>query len=154
MQFIDMQTPQQHLLLQHHTLKSRTEIGPVLGQAFGQVWAYAQEHGIVPAGPPIARWLRFDENGIEVEAGFPIAAAASVSAGSPVYYLHLPTMQTLRVDYMGHYDGMAAAYEVIMANFAAKGIQMAGPCWEQYVTDPGAEPDPTKWLTQIYLPYA
>ena len=27
-----------------------------------------------------------------------------------------------------------------------------GPPYEVYITDPGQEPDPTKWITELYWP--
>ena len=33
-----------------------------------------------------------------------------------------------------------------------QGIETTGPLWEIYWTDPGIEPDPKKWRTQILVP--
>ena len=33
-----------------------------------------------------------------------------------------------------------------------EGLEPAGVPWEVYVTDPGAEPDPSKWRTDLYFP--
>jgi AraC family transcriptional regulator len=34
----------------------------------------------------------------------------------------------------------------------SQGLEPAGAPWEVYVTDPGAEPDPSKWRTDIFFP--
>ena len=34
----------------------------------------------------------------------------------------------------------------------ANDVVSPGPSWEVYVTDPGAEPDTSKWQTDIYFP--
>ena len=35
---------------------------------------------------------------------------------------------------------------------ADSGKTMSGPCFEAYPTDPGTEPDATKWKTDVYYP--
>ena len=34
----------------------------------------------------------------------------------------------------------------------SEGLEGAGAPWEVYVTDPGAEPDQSKWRTEIFFP--
>jgi len=48
---------------------------------------------------------------------------------------------------------MGAAYNSINEYFEIGGglTQTGGP-WEVYATDPGAEPDTSKWLTEIWFP--
>ena len=34
----------------------------------------------------------------------------------------------------------------------SEGLEAGGAPWEVYVTDPGAEPDKSKWRTDIFFP--
>lgn len=58
--------------------------------------------------------------------------------------------QYLVYDYFGGYHNMTGAHEglTMMCEKTFKGEP--GLVMEEYVTDPGAEPDSTKWLTRIY----
>ena len=48
-------------------------------------------------------------------------------------------------------EPLSTAYEAIMAWSAANGRELSGEPRERYLTDPGAEPDPAKWLTAGHL---
>jgi effector-binding domain-containing protein len=54
--------------------------------------------------------------------------------------------------YMGPYDQTEKAHEAIGKYIEEKNLAMAGAPWEVYVTDPGTEPDSTKWVTHVYYP--
>jgi effector-binding domain-containing protein len=58
----------------------------------------------------------------------------------------------LKIAYYGAYDGSMnmPAHEAIDAYIKEKGLTHYGNVIEEYVTDPMAEKDTTKWLTNIY----
>jgi effector-binding domain-containing protein len=61
----------------------------------------------------------------------------------------IPEKSGLRVDYYGDYNGTTAAHEAIEAYMDDRGLLSDVPMVEEYVTDPGEEKDPTKWLTRV-----
>jgi effector-binding domain-containing protein len=54
--------------------------------------------------------------------------------------------------HLGPYDQLRAAYRALGLWLVEQGFKMAGPPWEFYWTDPGAEPDPNRWRTEIIWP--
>ena len=58
----------------------------------------------------------------------------------------------LKVTYMGPYKGSAGAHEAIATYAETNGKEFVGPPWEVYVNDPSKEPDPNKYITEVYYP--
>jgi effector-binding domain-containing protein len=47
---------------------------------------------------------------------------------------------------------MNNAHAALMTWLEENGKAQAGPIWEVYWTDPGQEPDPSRWKTELILP--
>jgi effector-binding domain-containing protein len=56
------------------------------------------------------------------------------------------------VAYYGNYDQSEKAHDAIGDKMKADGLVLRDAVIEEYVTDPTAEPDTAKWLTNIYYP--
>lgn len=56
----------------------------------------------------------------------------------------------LHIAYYGGYHGTGEAHYAMDDYMKEKGMTQLTPVAEEYVTDPGKEPDSTKWLTNIY----
>ncbi len=54
------------------------------------------------------------------------------------------------IDYPGAYEGLKYAHQSLNKYFQTNGLRLKPPVIEEYITDPMAEPDTTKWLTKIY----
>ena len=55
--------------------------------------------------------------------------------------------------HIGPYDGLEGAWTAIMGWIEDHGHEAADlACWECYLTDPVAEPDPSRWRTDLYVP--
>lgn len=123
-------------------------LGGILPAVFGAV-AEAQ---VPPAGAPFARYFTSTDSEVDFEAGLPLAAPFSgkgaVQAGE------LPGGETLVVRHVGSYDTVFTAHDEASRWCAEHGRSPAGPPWETYLTDPGEEPDPGKWVTEVSVPLA
>lgn len=58
--------------------------------------------------------------------------------------------RALRIAYYGPYEGTADAHNAMEEYINKNNIRIKLPVIEEYVTDPGQEPNPEKWLTHIY----
>jgi effector-binding domain-containing protein len=124
-------------------------IGEKMGEALGAAFEALAAADIVPAGPPFARYFSFGET-IDFEAGVPLASpfagTADVKAG------HLGGGEAAVAMHVGPYDTLSETWEALTQWVAAEGREIAGPGFESYLTDPGDEPDASKWMTQVCLP--
>ncbi len=60
-------------------------------------------------------------------------------------------MLELRGLHVGPYEDLHLAHRAAEKWLPENGLQSSGPAWEVYVTDPGDEPDPGKWRTEVVI---
>ena len=126
------------------------KIGEVMGPLFGEVYGHIQQCGQEPAGMPFARYHSMGGDAVDFECGMPVASPLEgmgrVMAGE------LPAGTVATVTHAGPYDALPQTWSALMEWIGSEGLQPAGAPWEVYVTDPGAEPDQSKWRTDIFFP--
>ncbi len=126
------------------------ELSEVMGSLFGEVYGYIQQCGQNPAGMPFSRYHSMDGRTVDLECGMPVASALEgtdrVQAGE------LPAGIVAAVTHMGPYDSLPQTWSALTEWMSSQGLEPAGAPWEVYVTDPGAEPDTSKWRTDIFFP--
>ena len=103
----------------------------------------------MPAGI-LYQWEK-GEDELDLAAAIPIKEPLSLE-GSDFINIHLPETETYLVDYYGPYDGAVKAHDALEQFHTARDLPVPRPVVEQYVTDPGQEPDPNKWLTKVFYP--
>lgn len=128
-----------------------------LGDAFADIlpaaFKYVATKGGVPMGRPYSRLISIAEDGtLEYEGGVPVMKP--LPAEGRVLSDTLPGGPTAVTMHVGPYDQLGEAYEAMARWCAENGHTPAGMGWESYVSDPGKEPDPSKWQTQCFLPLA
>lgn len=58
--------------------------------------------------------------------------------------------KALKIVYMGSYDHLDVPHNAMESYIQKNDLEVLGPALEEYITDPGNEPDTTKWETHIY----
>ena len=119
------------------------EIGPFVGEAYGDVMAALTAQGLAPAGPPFVRYATGGADGMDasghayvfgVTAGFPCSGPAAedgsvvpvtLQGGSAVVAVH-----------GGAWTDIVAAYSAVAAFMAEHGLEAAGAPWETYLDGP------------------
>ena len=77
----------------------------------------------------------------------PITADGKVKPGE------LPAGPAAIAIHMGPYESLGGTYDAMSAWLESSPDYVAnGGPWELYITDPSAEPDPARWLTEIIYP--
>lgn len=135
------------------TMQGLGDLADRLGSVFG--WLAAR--GLEPAGAPFFRYNVIDMERELVEAGVPVEAGAD--GDDQVLSGVLPGGRYATLTHVGPYDGLAAATADLLHWAGEHGIRwdMAagddGERWgarlEIYLTDPGSQPDPSTWATQL-----
>jgi effector-binding domain-containing protein len=121
-----------------------------LPEAYAAVFAYLGEAGVSPIAPPFARYT-FLGGTVAIEAGVPVAA--EVPGDEQVEPSSLPDGPAAVTTHVGRYEDLEQALDAVNAWLTSRGLQPAGPHWEVYWTDPNAEPDPSRWRTDVVVPY-
>lgn len=120
------------------------------GKHFGEGMAAIGKAGVAPAGPPTGVYFEWNEKEqtADMIAGIPVAADAKAKLKGLDLY-EAPASKALQIDYTGGYSSMAAPHEAMDAYIKANNLEHHTNVVEEYITDPGTEPDSTKWLTRI-----
>lgn len=115
--------------------------------AIGRVLA---GRGVGAAGQPFSRYHGMKDGMFDLEAGVPTAEPV----GDPGDFeaSELPAGPVAVTVHVGPYDGLGAAHDAVLRWARQQGRVPRGGSWETYVTDPGAEPDPARWRTDVFLP--
>ena len=130
---------------------NRSELSDLFGQCFGQVFGTLAQKGIAPASAPIVRYLNMEEP-LEFEAGVMVASA--FAGDGDVVGREFPAAEVAVATYAGPYDGITAAHMEMQDWIRSQGRTVQGTSVEEYITDPGENPDPATWLTKITYPLA
>ena len=117
---------------------------PKIAQAF-------QAAGIELDGMPSGLYFTWDEAAqtTDFAAAFPVKSKAELKGFTT---FELPAGTRLSVDYYGPYDKIAPAHETLDTHVQRNKWQQGAPVVEEYITDPGLEPNPAKWLTRVIYP--
>jgi effector-binding domain-containing protein len=121
-----------------------------LGEAYADVAEYLASAGVAPAGPPFARYT-FLAQTVGIEAGFPVPF--EVAGDGRVEPSRLPEGAAAVTTHTGPYEDLERAYRAVVEWLDTRGRQQRGPHWEVYLTDPNTEPDPSRWRTDVVVPY-
>ena len=127
-----------------------TELGQIMGPLFGEVVGHIQRSGHHPAGMPFAIYHGMDGGEVDVECGIPVASP--VESDGRIKAGELPAGTVATVIHMGPYEALRDTWAALTGWMSSQGLAPAAAPWEVYVTDPGAEPDQSKWRTEIFFP--
>ncbi|AIE87920.1 transcription activator [Fimbriimonas ginsengisoli Gsoil 348] len=124
-----------------------------------KLMAWAAANHVKPSGPEFIRFNVIDmAKGMEIELGFPVTA--TVRGSGEVHAGAFPAGRYVFMPFTGNYRDLVGANATLQQWAAKKGIKWKvksspkGDVWagrmEFYLTDPGKEPDPRKWKSEIY----
>jgi effector-binding domain-containing protein len=148
---------------QHYVaIRTRVAIpfGTLLPPMWDEVSLWLAKNGLATAGAPFIRYLTTDmEKKLDIEVGFPVAAASTgrgrISAGC------LPPGRYAVLTYTGPYEGNGVFNaNVAMLEWAKENniawqittkdnVEWWGARLEYYLTNPESEPDTRKYRTEL-----
>ena len=99
-------------------------------------------------GMPSGLYYKWDEENQIAD----MAAAIGYKGGEPndqFAQIKVEAGKALNIDYFGDYEGVGEAHYAMDDYMKEHGIEQAKLVVEEYVTDPGQEPDTSKWLTKL-----
>ncbi len=126
-----------------------TELEDFYARNLPAVFEALGKAGGTPAGMPCGLYYTWDEEKGTTDLAAAVAFTGNIKAPAGMEVITLPAAKSLTVNYYGPYDGLGKAHEVMDVYIQEKQLEPLSPAVEEYVTDPGAEPDPSKWLTKI-----
>lgn len=127
-----------------------SEIAETLSQILPAIFVHAQAAAIPLVGPPFTRYLTTGLGLLTIAGGMPIGGPARDEGDIEVS--ELPGGLAAVAVHAGSYDTLAQTHTAVERWIEANGHVSAGAPWEVYVTDPGEQPDPADWRTEVIYP--
>jgi effector-binding domain-containing protein len=128
------------------------QVSATLASILPEVLEVVQAQGATMSGPPFSRYHKIDKAGntIDIEAGIPLKAP--IRESGRVKPSELPPGRAAMTWHIGSYHELQRSYDRLAAWMKEQKLTARGGFWEVYWTDPGLEPDPATWRTQILWP--
>jgi effector-binding domain-containing protein len=147
---IDLRELDPQNLLVKKTTCAHGEIGPAFGEAIGFVGECLRASRAKMASMPMAVYLDWREADCDMAVGCKVEGDVALSEGCE--WLTLAGGWHAVASHFGPYSTLVETHGTIRSWCAAEKLHVSGPCWESYPTDPGLEPDSSKWQTDVHYP--
>ena len=119
-----------------------------------KVGAYAMTHNVTMAGPPFVLYHKWDEENDAVIFSCCVPTTVKIISNEPgILTGELKSFRTVKTVLKGNYSNLKEAWETTMKYIADNNLEAieGGPMLETYITDPMNQPNPAKWVTEIYV---
>jgi len=122
------------------------------GERYGKLGTYLGADSQNMLEMPLAIYKEWDEENDRAVVAVAMACKSDKGGKGEIQKGMSYSGKALRCDFMGPYEESGQAHYAIDDYMKKNGLEMAGNPWEVYRTDPGMEPDTSKWITEIYYP--
>ena len=129
-----------------------TNPGELFASAVPELFAFAGEHGLQPAGPLIGLYYDVDDGSFDMAVVIPIAGDAEGT--DRVFVDTLEAEAAMTTEHVGPYDGLTESWTAFMDQMKDDGNEYRMPCWEEYHRGPETDPNPATWQTTLVQPLA
>lgn len=123
-------------------------IGEFLEKSYGIIGSAIGNTEFI--GSPTALYHSYTDTMVHLDAA--LAVKEELDGFLGVDYKSFEAHKALKIDFYGWYGDAGPAHMAIDDYMEANGLEIAGPVREVYITNPSAETDTSKWLTEIYYP--
>jgi len=131
-------------------------LGSKMGKMLPQVSNFMKQNGIESSGQPITVYNQINEGSktVIISSGIPTPSKVAVPPTSDVLCGYIEKTKAVKATLTGNYSNLPEAWtqvnEYLKNSDFEKNPEIAP--FEIYVTDPGNEPNPANWETEIYIP--
>lgn len=122
------------------------------GERYGAIMALLGEDSQNMTMPPFAIIHKYDEENEMADVAVSIACVSAKEPNERIRKGESYDGAAVKCVHVGPYEYTGAAHEFLATFMKDNNYEFNGAPWEVYVTDPGEEPDPSKWITEIYYP--
>jgi effector-binding domain-containing protein len=126
-------------------------MGDVMGNSFGKLMEYAGKSSVETGGMPFAIWYQWEDTTKFVyECAIPVLK--KVKSEGDIRFFNTYAGKVVTAEHWGDYSTSGNSWAAVMKYVEDNKLEPNGDPYEVYVTDPGTEPNPEKWLTVLYYP--
>ena len=130
---------------------NQMEMSNIHGKLFGEINNFMDDNNIISDLAPIVIYHFWSDTLVDIEAGIQIKDSIEEKKTRVKLNYIAPGSYITAIHY-GVYERIPETYFSINEWMRKNEVQVIGPPWEVYITDPAIEPNPEKWQTQINFP--
>lgn len=121
-----------------------------MGKAFGELVAATTQAKVQVVGSPFCVYPALNNESMEMICALPVSK--DVPAVGKFKVQQLPGGPAVKAIHLGAYEKLVNTHQEIGKYIQVKMLAVNGAPWEVYVTDPMAEKDTARWVTEVYYP--
>jgi len=127
------------------------QMNNIHGKLYSEINTYMDDNNINSDLPPIVTYHFWSDTLVDIEAGIQIKDSVQTN-DARIKLNKLPIGSVVSATHYGSYERLPETYFSINEWMRKNQVEILGPPWEIYITDPGLESNPEKWETQINFP--
>jgi effector-binding domain-containing protein len=132
-----------------HITVPRERIREVMGPGIKEVHSAIAAQGLVPAGPWFTHHFQTPNETFDFDICIPVGSTLKpVGEVRPGQW---PAMKVVRTVYRGPYEQLIDGWSEFRTWLDSQNCKTAPDIWERYLVDPGSNPDPSAWRTELNL---
>ncbi|WP_298313522.1 GyrI-like domain-containing protein [uncultured Aquimarina sp.] len=132
------------------------DISQKMAQMLPAVTAYVRQNNLPQTGMPLTIYNEFnEEQGTAIySTGIPVRDEVITPADSNIRCDFLPKQKVVKTTLKGDYANLKEAWEAGYKYINDNGLELSetSSAFEVYRVDPGLQPNPAEWITEIYIP--
>lgn len=125
------------------------EIGDFFGTNMPALGAELGNRQLQPVGPPSGIYWSWDEENQITDMAVAMPVSGDVQGDDKFSVINLPASNVLMADYFGAYEEMEPVHMALDQYVKENNLEHGEVVLEEYITDPGMEPDTAKWHTRV-----
>lgn len=145
----DEELPGQIIISVRDTASPET-ISPKLAMMYKKISLFLKSKNLSPSGNPLAVFHNYSNRNFDIEAGLPVPSMIPIPEG--LNCSAKAAQRAIMIKYFGSYKRISSAYAALQTYLNNNDLEMSGPGWEEYITNPTLEADLNKRQTNIYYP--
>ncbi len=131
-------------------------ISQKMAQMLPAVSTYIKQNNLPQTGMPFTIYNEYnEEQGTAIfSAAIPVREKVVTPKDSNILCDFLPKQKVVKTTLKGNYTNLKEAWEAGYKYIAENNLEAdaASPAFEVYKTDPGLQPNPAEWITEVYIP--
>lgn len=130
------------------------KVPTIMSQNYSGITQFMKENNIAITGMPFTIYNEtFDNGDVIMTNALPVLEKIIVAGDTNIFSGYMPTVTAIKVTLVGNYVNLGEAWGKAMQEVQEKGYTLAKEKpFEVYITDPQNYPNPSDWITEIYVP--
>jgi effector-binding domain-containing protein len=136
------------------TSASASNISNMMARQYTEIMNFMQDHNVTMAGMPFTIYNEMNDNGnVIMSNAIPVRDKVIVADDSNVLCGYIEKTRAVKATLKGNYTNLGEAWKAAMKYVIDNKLEQSEQHpFEIYLNDPGDNPNPANYLTEIYIP--